>query len=78
MMNSNYQIDNILYQLFKIIFSISYKNMGIRIDNPLIRTYVKKIEKRIIFKIKTTYYLDLLTPETMKLLGSTGNNIKKD
>ena len=52
--------------------------MGIRIDNPLIRTYVKKIEKRIIFKIKTTYYLDLLTPETMKLLGSTGNNIKKD
>ena len=26
---------------------------------------------RITFKIKTGYYLELLTPETMKLLGST-------
>ena len=26
---------------------------------------------RITFKIKTGYYLQLLTPETMKLLGST-------
>ena len=30
--------------------------------------YVNKIENRINFKIKTGYYLDLLTPETMKLL----------
>ena len=27
------------------------------------------------FKIKTGYYLELLTPETMKLLGSTRSNI---
>ena len=30
--------------------------------------YVNKIENRIIFKIKTGYYLKLLTPETMQLL----------
>ena len=30
-----------------------------------------KIENRITFKIKTGYYLELLIPESMKLLGST-------
>ena len=33
--------------------------------------YVNKIENRITFKIKTGYYLELLTPQTMKLLEST-------
>ena len=33
--------------------------------------------QRIRFKIKTGYYLELSTPETMKLLGSTGNKITK-
>ena len=40
-------------------------------DNPPIRIYVNKIENRITFKIKTGCYLQLLTSETMKLLGST-------
>ena len=40
--------------------------------------YVNKIESRIMFKIKTWYYLELLTPETMKLLGSTESKINKD
>ena len=39
---------------------------------------MNKIENRITFKIKTGYYLDLLTTETMKLLGSTENKITKD
>ena len=30
-----------------------------------------EIKNRIVFKIKTGYKLELLTPETMKLLGST-------
>ena len=47
-------------------------------DNPSIRIYINKIENRITFKIKTRYYLELLTPETMKLLGSTKSKIKKD
>ena len=33
--------------------------------------YVNKIEYRIAFKIKTGHYLELLTPEIMKLLGNT-------
>ena len=47
-------------------------------DNPSIRIYVNKIENRIIFRIKTGYYLEPLTPETMKLLGSTKSKITKE
>ena len=36
------------------------------------------MENRITLKIKTLYYLKLLTPETMKLLGSTKSKITKD
>ena len=36
------------------------------------------MENRIAFKIKTGYYLELLTSEAMKLLGSTKSNITKD
>ena len=39
---------------------------------------VNKIENRITFKIKNGYSLELLTKETMKLLGSTENEITKD
>ena len=48
------------------------------VDNPSIRMYVNRIENRITFKIKSGYYLELLTPETMKLLGSTESKITKD
>ena len=40
--------------------------------------YINRIENRITFKIKNRYYLELLTPETMKLLGSTESKITKD
>ena len=40
-------------------------------ENPPIQIYPNKIKNRIVFKIKTGYKLELLTPETMKLLGST-------
>ena len=36
------------------------------------------IENRITFKIKTRCYLELLIPETMKLLGSTKSKTTKD
>ena len=39
---------------------------------------MNKTENRITFKIKNGYYLELLTPETMELLGSTGIKITKD
>ena len=54
------------------------KKHGEDIDNPSVKKYVNKIWNRIIFRIKNGYSLELLTPETMKLLGSTGNKITKD
>ena len=49
-----------------------------KIENLSTRIYVNKSENRITFKIKRGYYIELLTPETMKLLGSTENKITKD
>ena len=46
-------------------------------DNPSVTIYFNKIENRITFKIKTKYYLKILIPETMKLLGSTENKLTK-
>ena len=36
-----------------------------------VQLYVNKIKNRIVFKIKTGYKLELLSPETMRLLGGT-------
>ena len=41
------------------------------IENSPIQIYPNKIKNRIVFKIKTGYKLELLSPETMRLLGST-------
>ena len=54
------------------------KNHGEKTINPSIRIYTNRIENTITFEIKTGYYLELLTPETMKLLGSTKSKITKD
>ena len=59
-------------------FEYILKKHGENIDNPSVKIYVNKIENRITFKIKNGYSLELLTPETMKLLGSTENKITKD
>ena len=40
--------------------------------------YANNITNRIVFKIKTGYKLELLSKETMKLLGSTSNIIDAD
>ena len=36
------------------------------------------MKNRIVFEIKTGYKLELLSPETMKLLGSTKKDVDKD
>ena len=59
-------------------FECIFKKHGVKAVNPSIKIYINKIENRITFKIKTEYYLELLTPETMKLLGSTKSKITKD
>ena len=47
-------------------------------ENLSIQIYSNKIKNRIIFKIKNGYKLELLTPETMKLLRSTKKAVDKD
>ena len=46
--------------------------------NSAIRKYLKKIGNGFTFDIKRGYDLELLTPETMKLLGRTKTKIAKD
>ena len=52
-------------------FEYNVKKNGENIDHPSIRIYLNKKENRITSKIKTGCNLELLTPETMKLIGST-------
>ena len=52
-------------------FEYILEKHGEDIDEPSVQIYVNKIENRITFKIKKGYSLELLTPETMKSLGST-------
>ena len=59
-------------------FQYILKKHGENTDKPSIQIYVNKIENRITFKIKNGYSLELLTKETMKLLGSTESKITKD
>ena len=44
-------------------------------ENLPLQIYPSKIKNRIAFKIKTGYKLELLTPETMRLLGSTKRDV---
>ena len=71
MIDLNCQMDLILYQTVKIILSILKKNMKKISDKPSTQIYVNKIENKVKFKIRNGHSIELLTPETMKLLGST-------
>ena len=59
-------------------FGYILKEHGEDIYKPSVLIYVNKIENRVTFKIKNGYSLELLTPKTMKLLGSTENKITKN
>ena len=47
-------------------------------DDPPVQISVYKIKNRIVLKIKTGYKLELLSPETMKLLGSSKKDVNQD
>ena len=47
-------------------------------ENPPIEIYPNKFKNRIAFKIKTGCKLELLTPEAIRLLGSTRKDFDKD
>ena len=58
-------------------FEYIFKKHGKNTDKPSVQIYANKIENRVTFEIKDGYSLEVLTPETLKLLGSTENKITK-
>ena len=56
-------------------FKFIIKKQETLTENPSIQMYPNKIKNSIVFKIKTGNKLELLTPETMKLLGSTKKDV---
>ena len=78
--NDKFELPDGSYSVSNIqdYFEYILKKHGENIDKPSVKIYVNKMENRITFKIKNAYSIELLTPETMKLLGSTENKITKD
>ena len=71
--DGSYSVSDIQYY-FKCIL----KKCGENTNKSSVQIYMNKIENRITCKIKDGYSLELLTPETMKLFGSSRNKITKD
>ena len=78
--NEEFELPDGSYSISDIqdYFEYILKKHSESVDNPPIRIYVNRIENRTTFKIKSRYYLELLTPETMKLLGSTESKMIKN
>ena len=78
--NETFDLPDGLYNISEIQDYIEYiikkhKTIG---ENAPILIYANTINSRIVFKIKTGYKLELLSEETMKLLGSTKDIIDAD
>ena len=71
--DGSYSIDDI-----QDYFEFIIKKHEALTDNSPAQIYSNKIKNRIVFKIKNGYKVELLTPETMKLLGSTKKVVDKD
>ena len=52
-------------------FAYIIKKHGTIADKPSVQIYDNKIKNMIVFKVKTGYRLELLTEQTMQLLGSS-------
>ena len=76
--NEEFELPDRSYSISDIqdYFEYILKKHSQSVDNPPFRIYVNRTENKITFKIKSGYYLELLTPETMKLLGSAESKIK--
>ena len=72
-MDESYAVSDI-QDYFKYIL----KKHGENTNKTSVQICVNKIENRFIFKIQKGYSLELLKPETMKLLGITKNKITED
>ena len=78
--NEKFELPDGSYSISDIqdYFSYILKKHGENIDYLLIRKYANNMENKIKFKLKAGYYLEILTPEMIKLLESTKNKIIKN
>ena len=78
--NDEFELPDGSYSVSNIqdYFAYILEKHGEDIDELSEQIYVNEIQNRITFKIKNGYSLELSTPETMKLLGSTKNKITED
>ena len=69
--NDKFELPNGSYSVSNIpdYFEYILKKHGENTNKLSVQIYVNKIENRVTFKIKDGYGLELLTPQTMKLLG---------
>ena len=77
--NDTFDLPNGSYSFSDIqdYFEFIIKKHETLIEYSSIQIYPNKIKNRIVFKVKTGYKLELLSPETMKLLDSTKKMLKK-
>ena len=71
--NGSYSIENT-----QDYFEYITKKLETIADNPLVQIYMNKIKNRMFLKIRTGYKLELLTKETMQLLGSSKKDIDQN
>ena len=78
--NKTFDLPDGLYNISEIQDYIEYiiKKHETTGETAPILIYANTITNRIVFKIKTGYKLELLSKETMKLLGSTKDTIDVD
>ena len=78
--NDTFDIPDGCYSISDIqdYFEFMIKKHETLTENPPIQIYSNKIKNRIVFRIKNGYKLELSTPETMKLSGSTKKDIDSD
>ena len=63
---------------FQDYFEFIIKKHEILTENLPVPIHPNTTKKRNVFKIKTGYKLELLSPGTMKVLGSAKNDVDKD
>ena len=78
--NDTFNLPNGSYSIADIqdYFEFINKKHETLTENPPVQIQVNKIKNRIVFKIKTRYKLEFLTPETIKLLGNARKDVDKD
>ena len=79
-MNNTFDLPDGSYSIADIhdYFEFIIKKYKTLTENSPIQIYPNKIKHRIDFKIKTDNKLELFTPETMRLLGSTKTDVDAD